>query len=257
MSRLKHKLRFSRYFEGTHVHLIADMDNTTTTTTTVQCLHPLGHSKILHLVRHAQGTHNVAGEKDHDALFSPEFFDAQLSPLGLQQVVNLRNRIQDSGLLKKIDLVITSPLSRAMQTAIEVFGHEKSGLKCPPITAVELCRERFGAHPCDKRRTIIEAQSLFPQIDFSLIESDEDNLWKADVREPDEEVAARGLKFMSWLKTRQEVEIAIVTHNRFLQHTLNALTIDSHPSVKTEICKEFGNCELRSMVLVDKRFLSN
>ncbi|XP_037494638.1 phosphoglycerate mutase-like protein 2 [Jatropha curcas] len=25
-------------------------------------------------VRHAQGDHNVAGEKDHDALLSPEFF---------------------------------------------------------------------------------------------------------------------------------------------------------------------------------------
>lgn len=37
-------------------------------------------------VRHAQANHNVAGKKDHDALLSPEFFDASLSSLGLEQV---------------------------------------------------------------------------------------------------------------------------------------------------------------------------
>ncbi|KAJ6335393.1 hypothetical protein OIU78_012093 [Salix suchowensis] len=68
-----------------------------------------------------------------------------------------------------------------------------SSLKCPPIVAAELCRERLGVHPCDKRRTISENRSRFPTIDFSLIESDEDILWKTDARETDEEIAARGL----------------------------------------------------------------
>ncbi|KAJ6335394.1 hypothetical protein OIU78_012094 [Salix suchowensis] len=60
-------------------------------------LYPLEHSKILHLVRHAQGTHNVAGEIDHNALLSPEYFDAHLSPLGWQQVGNLRKQVHASG----------------------------------------------------------------------------------------------------------------------------------------------------------------
>ncbi|KAJ6709620.1 PHOSPHOGLYCERATE MUTASE FAMILY PROTEIN [Salix koriyanagi] len=214
-------------------------------------LYPLEHSKILHLVRHAQGTHNVAGEKDHNALLSPEYFDAHLSPLGWQQVGNLRKQVHASGQLRRIDLVITSPLCRAMQTATQVFCGISS-LKCPPIVAAELCRERLGVHPCDKRRTISENRSRFPTIDFSLIESDEDILWKTDARETDEEIAARGLEFMSWLWTRPEKEIAIVTHHRFLQHTLNALANDCHPSVKNKMCKKFGNCELRSMVIVDK-----
>ena len=38
-------------------------------------------------VRHAQGIHNVEGEKNHDAYLSYDFFDAQLSPLGWKQVV--------------------------------------------------------------------------------------------------------------------------------------------------------------------------
>ena len=37
-------------------------------------------------VRHAQGIHNIASDKDRYALSSDEFFDAQLTPLGWNQV---------------------------------------------------------------------------------------------------------------------------------------------------------------------------
>lgn len=238
-------------------------------------LYPLHRCKTLHLVRHAQGIHNVDGDKNYKAYLSPEYFDAHLTPLGWQQVDNLRKHVHASGLLKKIDLVITSPLLRTMQTAVGVFGGEGytdrmdllplmvanagnsgrsaiSSLNCPPIIAVELCREHLGVHPCDKRRNISDYQFLFPAVDFSLIESDEDVLWQANVRETKEEVAARGMKFMNWLWTRKEKEIAIVTHSGFLFHTLTAFGNDCHPSVKIEICKHFANCELRSMVIVDR-----
>ncbi|KAM7470568.1 hypothetical protein LguiA_008751 [Lonicera macranthoides] len=238
-------------------------------------LFPLHRCKTLHLVRHAQGIHNVEGDKNYKAYMSPEYLDAQLTPLGWQQVENLRKHVHASGLFKRIDLVITSPLLRTMQTAVGVFGGEGytdrmdavplmvanagisdhsaiSSLNCPPIVAVELCREHLGVHPCDRRRSISEYQCLFPAIDFSLIESDEDVLWKENIRETKEEVAARGAKFLNWLWTRKEKEIAIVTHSGFLFHTLGAFGNDCHPSVKNEIGKHFANCELRSMVIVDR-----
>ncbi|XP_059591964.1 phosphoglycerate mutase-like protein 1 isoform X3 [Vitis vinifera] len=193
----------------------------------------------------------------------------------LHLVDNLRKHVHACGLAKRIELVITSPLLRTMQTAVGVFGGEGykdrmdvlplmvanagecnrsaiSSLDSPPFLAVELCREHLGVHPCDKRRSISDYQFLFPAIDFSLAKSDEDILWKANVRETNEEVAARGLKFMNWLWTRKEKEIAIVTHSGFLFHTLNAFGNDCHPLVKTEICKHFANCELRSMIIVDR-----
>ena len=37
-------------------------------------------------VRHAQGIHNIDGEKNYKAYMNPEYFDAQLTPLGWQQV---------------------------------------------------------------------------------------------------------------------------------------------------------------------------
>ncbi|KAH1103334.1 hypothetical protein GYH30_037349 [Glycine max] len=189
-------------------------------------------------------------------------------------VDSLRKDVHDSGLMKRIDLVIASPLLRTLQTAVGVFGGESytditdvlplmvenagnsnraaiSSLNCPPIVAVELCREHLGVRPCDKRRSISEYQSLFPAIDFSLIDSNEDTWWKADVRETKEELAARGRKFMNWLGTRKEKEIAIVTHRALLLHTLSAFGNYSHPLEKKELSKPFANCELRSMVIVD------
>ncbi|XP_019424162.1 PREDICTED: phosphoglycerate mutase-like protein 1 isoform X2 [Lupinus angustifolius] len=227
------------------------------------------------LVRHAQGIHNVEGDKNYKAYLNPRYFDAQLTPLGWQQVDNLRNHVRDSGLIDKIDLVIVSPLLRTLQTAVGVFGGEGytdktdvlplmvanagnssraaiSSLNCPPIVAVELCREHLGVHPCDRRRSISECQFLFPAVDFSLIDSDEDDLWKENIRETKEELAARGMKFLNWLWTRKEKEIAIVTHSGFLSHTLNKFGNDCHPLVKKEISKHFANCELRSMVIFDR-----
>ncbi|URE04089.1 PGAM [Musa troglodytarum] len=222
---------------------------------TSSSLFPLQRCKTVHLVRHGQGIHNVKGEKDFRAYLSPELFDAPLTPLGWDQVDNLRKHIRACGLYKKIQLVITSPLLRTMQTAVGVFGGDSytdgvnvpalmvenvgnssrpaiSSLNCPPFIAVESCREH-------------------------LIENDEDILWKADVRETNEEVAARGVKFLNWLWTRKENEIVVVSHSGLLYHTLKMFGSDCHPIVKEEISKHLANCELRSMVLVDRSMLGS
>lgn len=129
-------------------------------------LFPLHRCKTLHLVRHGQGIHNVEGDKNYKAYMNPDYFDAHLTPLGWQQVDNLRKHVQACGLSKKIDLVITSPLLRTLQTAVGVFGGEAytdrldvlplmvanagnsghaaiSSVDSPPIVAVELCREHL------------------------------------------------------------------------------------------------------------------
>ena len=66
------------------------------------------------MVRHGQGVHNVEAEKNVDALLSPELFDSPISALGWQQVADLRNYVHATGLLKRIDLVVTSPLLRSI-----------------------------------------------------------------------------------------------------------------------------------------------
>ncbi|XP_066349418.1 phosphoglycerate mutase-like protein 1 isoform X2 [Miscanthus floridulus] len=212
---------------------------------------------------------------------SHDLFDAQLTPLGLNQVDGLQEHVKKSGLAEKIELVISSPLLRTMQTAVGVFGGEKytdgvnapplmvetagrsgrpavSSLNCPPFVAVETCREHLGVHPCDKRRSITEYRPLFPAIDFLLIENDEHVLWEPDVREANEAVALRGMKFMEgWLWTREEKEIAIASHSGFLFHTLSMYSKECHRTIRDEVSKLFANCELRSIVLVDRSMLGS
>ncbi|GLT93688.1 hypothetical protein SLE2022_114670 [Rubroshorea leprosula] len=240
--------------------------------------YPLHHCKILHLVRHGQAMHNVEGDKNRDALLSPHLFDAKLSPLGCEQVDQLRKHFHASGLLNRIDLVITSPLLRAIQTAVGVFGGNQSYIdrvkmakesvtpanegdidfdvvstpNCPKIMAVELCRDRNGLRPCDKRRRVSDYQLLFPSLDYSMMDSDEDNLWIPDIRESEEELVARGMKLMKWLWTRPEKEIAVVSHGIVLQQMLNVLGNDCNNTIRTTLCKRFDNGELRSVVIVDK-----
>ncbi|KAH8498663.1 hypothetical protein H0E87_017552 [Populus deltoides] len=142
-------------------------------------------------VRHAQGLHNVEGEKNYKAYLNPEYLDAPLTQLGWQQVDNLRKHVHASGLSKRVELVVTSPLFRTLQTAVGVFGGEGytdgahplplmvanagssgraaiSSHNSPPFIAVEDCREHFGVHPCDKRHDVSDYQFLFPAVDFSL-----------------------------------------------------------------------------------------
>ncbi|KAK6245824.1 hypothetical protein SCA6_008914 [Theobroma cacao] len=213
-------------------------------TTAAQFPYPWQRCKIIHLVRHGQAMHNVEGDINREALLSPHLFDAELSPLGLQQVDRLRKEVHASGMLKRIELVVTSPLYRTMQTAIGVFGSESLGeggndnfsaisaVSWPQIMAVELCRDK-------------------------MMDGEEDSLWNPDVREPDEKVSVRMAQFMKWLWTRPEQEIVIVSHGIILQHILYVLGNDSHPTVRSALCQRFGNCELRSVVIVDKSLMGS
>ncbi|MFS7949259.1 putative histidine phosphatase superfamily, clade-1 [Helianthus anomalus] len=243
-------------------------------------IYPLHRSKTIHLVRHAQGVHNVLGEKDHSAYMSEELFDAHLTPLGWEQVDNLRKHVHMSGLFKNIELVVVSPLLRTMQTAVGVFGGEASAdgvdmpplvaentgssnrravssLNCPPFIAMELCRENMGVNLYNKRRCISEYKHMFPAIDFSLVETDDDVWWSPDTKETFEDVAARGVKFMKWLLSRKEKEIVVVSHAVFLHRTLDAYGDDCHPTLKKEMSIYFKNCELRSMVIVDRSMIGS
>uniref|UniRef100_A0A6N2LV51 Uncharacterized protein n=1 Tax=Salix viminalis TaxID=40686 RepID=A0A6N2LV51_SALVM len=51
--------------------------------------------------------------------------------------------------------------------------------------------------------------------------------------------------------------MAIITHSGFLVHTLTPFGNDCHPSVKNEMGTRFANCELRSMVIVDRSMIGS
>jgi broad specificity phosphatase PhoE len=89
--------------------------------------------KTLHLVRHAEGFHNVAGVVDYSAYKRECFLDAHLTRVGWRQAHALRERLAAGGGEQQRQLhaadrpirpavVLTSPMARALETAVGAFG---------------------------------------------------------------------------------------------------------------------------------------
>ncbi|KAL4302311.1 hypothetical protein GQ457_10G000820 [Hibiscus cannabinus] len=102
------------------------------------------------------------------------------------------------------------------------------------------------------RGSLSQCRSGFPQVDFSLIETEDDILWDADERETNEAVVARGINFIKWLLARKEREIAVVSHGVFLQETLIALKNKCLPLMDGDPFSRFGNCEIRSVIIYNE-----
>ena len=108
-----------------------------------------GCTKRVCFVRHGQGDHNAS-------IKGWQLCDPPLNAKGEGQVKQLATELKPQ--LKQFDLIVVSPLTRAMQTATGGFD----GVKCP--WAVQpLLRERMGA-PCDSGRTKCELLRDFPKI---------------------------------------------------------------------------------------------
>jgi len=77
------------------------------------------------------------------------------------QATQCRQRVNEL----QAELVIVSPLRRALQTAMTLFPDATTS---PPIVAVEQVREAWGAHLPDKRRTTTAiSQEFGSRIDLS------------------------------------------------------------------------------------------
>lgn len=133
--------------------------------------------------------------------------------------------ISTDSLLAKVydfDLLIVSPLQRTLQTAQILFPKKYSDLSYKNIVSLECCRERYGRHYCDKRRSNAELARVHPEIDFRL-DSEEDELWTkmSDQREEFPSLKERVEKLLKWISEREENRIAVVTHSTVLFYLWN------------------------------------
>lgn len=124
---------------------------------------PHRHTKVVHFVRHGEGYHNgmkclyahsslliwisqlrnylhdraVAGRLDQAAYLSYDYFDAHLTEHGWRQAHALRDHIAALPEPLRVDAVIVSPLSRALETAAGAFGGGawRSAEDGPPLMA--------------------------------------------------------------------------------------------------------------------------
>ena len=121
-----------------------------------------------------------------------------------------------------LELVISSPLTRALETARLAFAaHLARGA---PFVAVESCREQIGQNLCDKRQPASLTRPLFPEADMSAI-AEADELFTPE-RETLGALAQRADAFLHEIRGRPEKHIAVVSHSSFFLALFNA-TLDT------------------------------
>jgi broad specificity phosphatase PhoE len=166
-------------------------------------------------IRHGKAFHNVLSDKIGDkAYFLKESYDAPLVEEGILQAKELGN---NSKQLKNIDIVFVSPLTRTLQTAENIFEKNQK----VKIVALDKIKEfPQGIDICNKRRNRIELKEKFKKVDFSLLDSDSDQMWREDRYEKVEELKERIDEFKKFVMNENDNNIAIVSHNNFLKELL-------------------------------------
>ncbi len=248
-------------------------------------------TKLIHFQRHGQGTHNQLYKEWTDRtgipidlsetnpelnpLLLPDIIDAPLTDKGRNQCKE--QRVDKSEYLGGVELIVVSPLVRALETACitfddhlpsknEIGDDDDEGVRW---IAHEGIREELGLLLCNQRRPLKETQLEFPHVDFSLLaldesESDEDLYWKqyfertltnntdgAPQRESMEDMSHRAYDFLvEYLYHRPEREIAVVGHSAWLLAMTNAvLEFEEGSEDVNEFGTMFGQAELRSATL--------
>lgn len=164
--------------------------------------------KLVHLIRHGQSTFNAAYAVDG---IDPLHFDARLTPLGLEQVAAARREAADLA----PELIVTSPLTRAIQTAIGIFGDR-------PLLVEALHREHCYSS-CDIGRPPALLAADYSHLAFDHLA---ETWWHTapDANEhgiaiePLEMLLGRVDDFRRWLIARPEREIAVIGHGTFFWH---------------------------------------
>jgi len=208
--------------------------------------------KTILFVRHGQAAHNPAAEqRRHEGGSDEEFlalmarddcFDAPLTPLGVSQAVQGAAALAERWRGPPVDLVVASPLSRALATADLFFG----GLPGPRL-CLEGLREINGWLLNGRRRPRAELRALFPHWDFAALVAEDDVLWTEAV-ETEASCAERGYNALRWLWGRPEATIACVSHGGILGMTLAR---PGHPKIHTDpgMQRRFDTGEWRPCVL--------
>ena len=163
--------------------------------------------KTIHLIRHAQSTFNAAVELTG---VDPMHPDACLSPLGRQQVADARAQMA----ALEHELIVTSPLTRAIETAVGLFGVGRTPIMVEPLAREWLCSS------CDVGRSPQALAQQFPGLVFDHLEDPWWHVGACDDNgipiEPEDSVLRRVAAFRAWLATRPERAITVVSHGGFL-----------------------------------------
>ena len=131
-------------------------------------------SKVVHFLRHAEGHHNV--KQDYRSL---AHMDARLTEKGREQCrLFSESIVLERAHLLDTELVVTSPLSRCLETTLLSLDPVLQHKPLVPIIALDHVRETVN-YNCDRRSPVAELSLEHPRVDFSHVEGcDHDPVWQ-------------------------------------------------------------------------------
>jgi broad specificity phosphatase PhoE len=186
----------------------------------------------LHLVRHAQGFHNLSVANHHMP-------DPLLTEYGKEQCRQLHDSFDP---MNSIDLIVASPLKRTIYTALISFRDIIARKNLQVIAMPEV--QETSDIPCDTGSDIKELEKEFAgqPVDFSMVAARPDwNSKQGDWAPWTDPLNVRATKARQWLAARKETNIVVVTHGGFLHY----LTEDFH-GYDTFVGTGWANTEWRS-----------
>lgn len=209
----------------------------------------------LFIVRHGQATHNPRAEAAKQAGCSFEEFlewmrlddslDSPLTQLGQEQGASVGKKYRH--LLAGVEMVISSPLSRCLDTANLVAPTSTTPTRLRVVH--ENFREINGKLLNAKRREKSELERLYPEWTFDGLKSNHDDSWISTELESVESCQRRGLAGFEWLTTLPVQSILLVCHGGILHYTLshdNIVLCDQRQvTTDRQVDARFENCELR------------
>ena len=221
-------------------------------------------AKLLYLLRHGEGEHNAwraaeqasgrkpTAKRHNVGQYPASLHDPCLTSQGMADAAAAAAR---ASMLRPPELLVTSPMRRAIQTLLVVFADAlAAGV---PAIAHELCREAFqGTDPSiyDSRLSRDALAAAYPRIDFTAhvlppecetvgdAAPIDDPLWEHCVSPfgvgsaggmDEAAIAEHAHRFLAWLMARPEAVIAVATHSNFLLALHHACLdgIDETPQV--------------------------
>ena len=120
-------------------------------------------TKTIYFVRHGVALHNVPDYStgDYHNKYDPRLTDPPLISDGEEQIRNVGRKLRGV----ELDLVVTSPLTRCLQTTqlIMYEWNSLNSVSSPHVVCLENVREAFGKHYPDKRspKSSLQVSVLF------------------------------------------------------------------------------------------------
>jgi len=167
--------------------------------------------------------------------------------------------------MRDVELVVTSPLTRTLQTTLHIFFKKAQvndgnsqvdlvprsshavGSGNIPIIALDLVKEwSQGRHTPNLRKHRSELAKSFPQVSFAALEAETDTMWQErwpgtkDGLEPRAHLENRVEQFRIWLGLRPEQNIVVVSHGTFLGNLLFGSFIDDKREMRH--CQIYEGC---------------